>query len=244
MLIDGVNVFDKENIDEYLNKLSKEYKKIAGRNNPAELVLIGGAAVLENYSFRDMTKDIDAIILASSAMKEAANRVGDRENLPNDWLNMDFKFTGSYSEKIVQYSQFHKTFNQVLDVRVISGEYLIAMKLRAMRKYKNDLSDVFGILAEHEKNGDIITFERIDKAVTDLYGSWKDFSPEAIELIKGALAKGNYMEQYKAYRKFEIETKEKLDEFRKKNKGSIKRGKVNELVDSLLKKREEDDLER
>ena len=38
---------------------------------------------IANYGFREMTYDIDAVITASSAMKEAVNAVGDRLSLPN-----------------------------------------------------------------------------------------------------------------------------------------------------------------
>ena len=171
MSTENSNVFKKENLDLYLKELAKEYKKLAGKKTPAELILVGGAAVIESYGFRDMTTDIDAVVNASSAMKEAANNVGDRYGLPNGWLNADFKKTVSYSEKLIQYSSFYKTFEGTLSVRVVKGEYLAAMKLRAFRQYKNDLSDIIGILAEHEKRGDGLTLERIEKALKDLYGS-------------------------------------------------------------------------
>lgn len=76
--------FTKENIDTYLKEVAKEYRKQLGKNMPAEMILIGGASVLINYGFRDMTTDIDAIIQAASAMKDVINRVGDKYNLPND----------------------------------------------------------------------------------------------------------------------------------------------------------------
>jgi hypothetical protein len=81
--------FTKENLDAYLKEFGKEFRKLNGTKIPAEIILIGGAAILANYGFRDVTYDIDAVILASSAMKEAANSVGDRLGLPNGWLNMD-----------------------------------------------------------------------------------------------------------------------------------------------------------
>ena len=74
--------FTKDNIDLYLKELSKEYRRLGGKNMPAELILIGGASVLINYGFRDMTTDIDAMIHAASSMKDAINRVGDRFGLP------------------------------------------------------------------------------------------------------------------------------------------------------------------
>ena len=63
--------FTKDNIDTYLKELAKEYRKLVGKNMPAEIILIGGASVLVNYGFRDMTTDIDALIQAASSMKDA-----------------------------------------------------------------------------------------------------------------------------------------------------------------------------
>ena len=40
---------------------------------PAEITLIGGASILVNYGFRASTYDVDALIQASSAMKDAIN---------------------------------------------------------------------------------------------------------------------------------------------------------------------------
>ena len=171
MSFENSDVFNKENLDIYLKALGKEYSKLGDRKMPAELILIGGAAILENYGFRDMTTNVDAIIHASSAMKDAIRKVSNDYSLPNDWLNADFVKTASYSDKLVQYSVHYRTFYGALNVRTITAEYLIAMKLRSGRKYKNDLSDIIGILAEHEKRGTVIIYEQIDTAVINLYGS-------------------------------------------------------------------------
>ena len=149
--------FTKENIDLYLKEVAKEYRKQAGKKMPAELVLIGGASVLINYGFRNMTTDIDALIQAASAMMEAINHVGDRYGLPNGWLNADFTNTDSYSVKLSQFSVYYKTYANIVTIRTVAAEYLIAMKLRSGRQYKSDLSDILGILAEHEKRGTPIT---------------------------------------------------------------------------------------
>ena len=70
--------------------------------------------MLINYGFREMTYDMDAIIQASSSMKDAINHVGDRLGLPNGWLNTDFMKTSSYTPKLIQYSKYYKTFSNVL----------------------------------------------------------------------------------------------------------------------------------
>ena len=68
--------FTKDNLDGYLKELSKEFRKMNGSKIPAEIILIGGASVLINYGFREMTYDMDAIIQALSSMKDAINHVG------------------------------------------------------------------------------------------------------------------------------------------------------------------------
>ena len=126
--------FTKDNLDLYLKELAKVFRRLNGKEMPAEIILIGGASVLANYGFRDMTYDVDAVIMASSVMKEAINQVGDIFHLPNGWLNTDFDRTSSFSPKLVEFSKYYKRFSNVLTVRTISAEYLIAMKLMSGRK--------------------------------------------------------------------------------------------------------------
>lgn len=99
--------FTKDNLDLYLKEVAKAFRKRNGRSVPAEIVLIGGAAIVINYGFREMTYDMDAIIHASSSMKDAINYVGDKYNLPNGWMNDEFMKTDSYTPCIVQYSKYH-----------------------------------------------------------------------------------------------------------------------------------------
>lgn len=42
----------------------------------------------------------------------------------------------------------YKTFANILQIRTVSAEYLVAMKLMAGHQYKNDLSDIVGVLIE------------------------------------------------------------------------------------------------
>lgn len=153
--------FTKENLDYYLKELAKEFRKRNGKNTPAEIVLVGSAAILANYGFREMTYDIDAVITVSSAMKEAVNAVSDRLGLLNGWLNADFKNTSSYSPKLSQYSNHYHTYSNVLNIRTISAEYLVAMKLMSGRRYKKELSDIIGILHEQEKVGKPLSYRRL-----------------------------------------------------------------------------------
>lgn len=196
MSSENTRFLTKDNLDLYLKELAKEYKRLCGKAMPAEIILVGGASVLANYGFRNMTTDVDAIIQASSAMKEAATRVGDKFGLPYGWVNANFMQTPSYSRKLVQHSTFYKSFSGVLDVRTISAEYLIAMKLRSDRKYKHDLSDILGVLAEHQKQGQPITMKEIRRAVIDLYGTWDDLPLNAQKFIGDVMARGDFDQMY------------------------------------------------
>lgn len=233
------NSFTKENLDTYLRELAKEFRRLNGKRVPAEIVLVGGAAILTNYGFRDMTTDIDAIIHAASSMKDAINHVGDKFDLPNGWLNTDFMHTGSYSPKLDEFSVYYKSFYGVLSVRTIAAEYLIAMKLRSGRKYKNDLSDIIGILAEHEKNGAPITFEKIDAAVKNLYGGWDSFPEDSKPFIENALKNGDFENVYASVKNDEIESKDILVDFEKDYPKVAKESNINDILKTLKEKRNE-----
>ena len=228
--------FTGENIDTYLKEIAKEYRKQVGKAMPAELILIGGASILINYGFRDMTSDIDAVILAASAMKDVINRVGDRYALPNGWLNEDFKKTASYSDKLVRFSTYYKTYSNVLTIRTVTAEYLIAMKLRSGRQYKRDFSDVLGILAAHEKIGTPLTFEQVRRAVTELYESWDVLPKASRSFIENVMRDGRFEELYTQVINDEEETKALLLDFKRKYPGAAKEANIDEITGSLQKK--------
>ncbi len=227
----------KDNLDTLLKELAKEFRKLNGPSVPAEIILIGGAAVLAGYGFREMTTDVDAVIHASSSMKDAANRIGDRHGLPNGWLNSDFMRTGSYSPKLAEFSVYYKTFSNVLQIRTVSAEYLIAMKLRSGRKYKNDLSDIIGILAEHEKRNKPISMGRIDAAVKNLYGSWDGVPADSIAFINNAFQKGDYENIYAAVMEEEKHSKDMLIRFEEDYPGVATESNVNDILASLKQKK-------
>lgn len=233
MSSENKKVFTKDNLDTYLKELAKEFRKINGKTIPAEIILIGGAAILINYGFRDMTTDVDAIIHATSSMKDAINRVGDKYELPNGWLNTDFMRTGSYSPKLDEVSVHYKTFSNVLDIRTIESEYLIAMKLRSGRKYKNDLSDIIGILAEHEKKAQPITLDAINTAVKNLYGTWDEFPADSKKFIEDAIQNGNFDQIYTSTNAEEKRAKEILIEFEQDYPGVTNESNINDILKKL-----------
>lgn len=226
-------VFTKENLNDYLRLLAKEYRKLNGKNMPAEIILVGGAAILANYGFREMTYDVDALIQASSLMKEAINHVGDSLGLPNGWLNSDFMKTKSYSPHLSQYSTYYKTFSNVLTIRTISGAYLIAMKLMSLRQYKNDISDIVGILIEQEQLEKPISMEDIDEAVLNLYGGWMNMPKDSKQMIHNIVRSDNLQTIYNKYRDEEVTNKDSLLEFNKKYPNVTNEGNVKDIITNL-----------
>lgn len=220
----------KENLDYYLKELAREFRRLNGKTTPAEMVLIGGASVLINYGFRDMTSDVDAIISASSVMKEAINKVGDRFALENGWLNTDFQSTKSYTPRLVEVSVFYKTLSNVLTIRTVAGEYLIAMKLISGREYKNDLSDVIGILHEHEQRGTPISYEQIDAAVCRLYDDWTRIPDSATRFIRDVYDSSDYEGLYERLRSEERESRETLLDFSTEYPGVLKEDNMAEIL--------------
>ncbi|MBR2067165.1 MAG: hypothetical protein IJ875_02750, partial [Solobacterium sp.] len=224
--------FTNNNIDTFLKDLAKEYRKHSSKTMPAELIIVGGASVLINYHFRNMTTDIDALIYSSSAMKEAINTVGDKHGLPNGWLNADFVKTASYSEKLSQYSIYHKTYSNIVTVRTIASEYLIVMKLRSGRQYKNDLSDIVGILAEHKKQERPITIEQIKKATIELYGDWLSLPDTSRAFIENVMIDGQFEHLYSLIERGEQETKELLVRFEKDYSDIASISNANQIAES------------
>jgi hypothetical protein len=225
--------FTKENLDQYLKELAREFRRINGKSTPAEIILIGGASVLINYGFRDMTYDMDAIINAASSLKDAINTVGDKYHLPNGWLNDEFMKTESYTPRIIRYSRYYHTFSNVITFRTVTGEYLLAMKLRSGRQYKYDRSDVIGILWEQKKKGDPLTMERIRQAVVDLYDSYDVLSEEIRSFVEAAIQDGDYESMYTRIRQAEAINMENLLEYQDEKPGVINHDNVNDVIAAL-----------
>jgi len=196
--------FTKENIEDYLKELSKEFKKQNGVKTPAVLILVGGAAILLKYNFRKSTDDVDAVILASSVMKDTINITGEKFKLPNNWLNMDFKNTKSYSDKLM------------------SG-----------RIYKNDLSDIAGILYEHKENKNDITIDKIKNAALYLYGSWDNIPEKSRVMINDIFIDGNYKKIYYENKTSEYEMGKILKEFEEKYPKLVKGKDINEVLEQI-----------
>ena len=173
-------------------------------------------------------------------MKEAVNIVGDRLGLPNGWLNADFKNTSSYSPKLSQYSKYYRTYSNVLNIRIISAEYLVAMKLMSGRRYKKDLSDIIGILSEQERMGEPLSYQQIDCAVRNLYDGWDNISEYAIQVLKAALNSENLKALFMEQEREEALSKQAVLQVQKYEGEKVKESNVDEIIQKALRKKRDD----
>lgn len=80
---------------------------------------------------------------------------------------------------MIEYSKYYKTFSNVLTIRTVSAKYLVVMKLMAGRRYKNDLSDIIGILLEQRDRKKEISLECIKKAAEELYDGYENLPEDS-----------------------------------------------------------------
>lgn len=226
---------DKIKLDNYFNELAKIYKK-KSHGYIFEFILVGGASILVNYNFRDVTNDIDAYYLPSADIKYAINKVSQKFNLDLTWINNDFQKTKSYSNKLSEFSTFYKSYGEIINVRTIKDEYLIAMKLMSGRKYKNDISDIVGIINSCKSNNKIIKFEMIDTAVKNLYKGWDNIDKEIIELLHTILESKNLEELYNETLEDENTARQQLLDFNDKYQNILNEANVNDVLAILNKK--------
>lgn len=224
-------LFNKEDINYYLNELAKILSKKIGKGRTVEIVIVGGASILINHNFRTSSSDID-YTSEQNIVKECINEVADKFDLDNGWMNNDFVRTNSYSYKLYEFSVYYKTFQHCLIVRTVAREYLLATKLMSFRLYKNDLSDIISIIQEEKEKGNYITFDIINNAVTNLYGGWNKMPEDSCEFAKRVTLDIDLSPYLKEISNLEKDNKNKLLEVKKEEPS-----KFNDLdIEVILKK--------
>ena len=87
------------------------------------------------------------------------------------------------------------------------------MKLMAGRQYKNDLSDVVGILLEQQNNGKKIHLDDIKRVADELYGGYDKIPESSRIFIEATYQNLDLEELYKKIREDERQNKDILLEF-------------------------------
>jgi hypothetical protein len=123
---------------------------------PIELVIVGGAALVLLYGARDSTKDIDALALDTrdaSSIFDAAHAVAQSLGLPADWLNDGAKgYLHGLSLGDVVFR------SPGLIVRTPAAAQLLAMKLSAWRD-DVDIADAALLLSKMAGKRDAVWSE-------------------------------------------------------------------------------------
>ena len=121
-----MTMLDREQLLKALEELEKE---LAQQKVRAELFIVGGAAMAIAYNSRRATTDIDAIFVPTKEVRIAAERVAEKLNIKDDWLNDGVK--GFIPGEDPERSSVYEGPN--LSVSAASTKFLLAMKLMASR---------------------------------------------------------------------------------------------------------------
>lgn len=116
-----------------------------------QIFIVGGAAMALAYSTRRVTKDVDAVFEPKAIIYETAARVAVELGLPEDWLNDAVKAFMPGPDEAAR----PVPVVEGIEVTTASPEYLLAMKLMAMRFGEDDedieiLIGLSGLRTAHE----------------------------------------------------------------------------------------------
>lgn len=121
-----------DEITQYLTELNDELRLL---DIKGEVSLYGGAVMCLAFKARPATKDVDAIFEPIKEIRNASHRIADRHDLRIDWLNMAVKMF------VVDHPRQTLFDMSNLIVTVPDAEYLLAMKILAMRPQTEDEND-------------------------------------------------------------------------------------------------------
>jgi hypothetical protein len=129
--------------DDIRDALRELARRLASAGVPAEIRVVGGAALAIEYFDRPATRDVDCLLSPADHIKAVAAEVARVRGWPPDWLN----------DKVVMFQSHHDSEGDwktvlvegAVTVRVASAELLLAMKLLAGRG-KRDGDDIEQLL--------------------------------------------------------------------------------------------------
>jgi len=108
--------------------------ELSRRGVRGQIFIVGGAAMALAYSTRRVTKDIDAVFEPKAAIYAAAAKVAEELGLPEDWLNDAVK---GYMPGEDEHARLMPDIRGI-EITTASPQYLLAMKLMAMRFGEDD----------------------------------------------------------------------------------------------------------
>jgi len=130
-----------EEIKQYLSELNDELRLM---DIKGEVSLFGGAVMVLAFNTRVSTKDIDAVFEPIREIRNAAHKIAERYDLKLDWLNYAVKMFVVKHERELLFELSH------LRVTVPEPDYLLAMKIMALRPETEDESDAIFLIRHLE----------------------------------------------------------------------------------------------
>ena len=162
-----------EEIEQYLCEVNDE---LALQNVKGEICLYGGAVMCLVFKARPATKDVDAIFEPVKFIRNAINKIAERHDLRQDWLNLAVKMFVVEHEKRLLFNFPN------LKVFIPTADYLLAMKILAARADTEDVFDIEFLLKELNLN----KITQITEIVRKYYPK-KEIKPETIFLLEEVL---------------------------------------------------------
>lgn len=128
---------------EILKALQALGDELSSRGVRGQIFIVGGAAMALAYSTRRVTRDIYAVFEPKSSIYEAAAKVAEELGLPEDWLNDAAKgFMPGEDQDARPLPDI-----EGIEITTASPQYLLAMKLMAMR-FGEDNEDIEVLIKE------------------------------------------------------------------------------------------------
>ena len=140
--------FDRETIIAALTEVGEELHR---RRKVGDVAVFGGSAMLLQFGTEFVTRDVDAVIDAEHGeVTRAVQEVARTRGWPSSWLNegVSVYLSPDHRAGVSLYGEFPSPQRVGLRVYVAKPEYLLALKLRALRIGTRDVSDVL-TLARH-----------------------------------------------------------------------------------------------
>ena len=157
-----------EQITQYLTELNDELRLM---DIKGEVSLYGGAVMCLAFKARPATKDVDAIFEPVREIRNASHRVAERHGLEIGWLNMAVKMF------VVDHPRQTLFDLSNLIVTVPEADYLLAMKMRALRSDTEDEKDAEFLIShlglkDSQEVLDIISEYYPNKEITQETSFW------------------------------------------------------------------------
>ena len=158
------NPMEQEDIVEALRELVRELQE---SKTQVKIRIVGGAALALLYFTRPATTDIDSLEFKTrdiEAVDAAISKVGERRNLPPNWLNTEVSRIDAFPS-VGKEVEWETIFSEDgIEISVASAEALLAMKLKAGRVGR-DTDDIRKLM----KQIDISNLSQVEDLYSEYY---------------------------------------------------------------------------